>query len=247
MGMERVQEHAYVRGWIRPAAMLIALAAHAAGVLWLLQPAPDEQDKAPGSRPEIMMVTLQPEPSDTSAATPEKPPKPAKPVEPVKPIPIKPVAVGSAAGKPEADAQIPAIEGVKSNTGLLAQIRTPVAGAGGKDSIDAFRAWCTTPAPSSPAGPGATPAPVGKPADPDAKIIVVNCECVIALVRPYKLTGEQMALYLSLVDPQQSTKRFRGMVATYRSTHGRGNTAKLMARFDEISAKVDTCVVSKST
>lgn len=253
MGMESGQELAYVRGWVRPAALLLAFAAHAAGIFWLMQPAPNERDQMPGPKPEVMMVALQPEPreaSPTPAANPAKPPKPskpAKPVAPVKPIPIKPVAVGSAAGKPEADPQVPAIDGIKSNAGLLAEIRTPTAGAGGKDSTDAFRSWCGAPEPS-PAGPEGAPAPAKKPpADPDAEIVVVNCECVIAMVRPYKLTGEQMALYLALLDPQQSGKRFQGLVATYRSKHGQAKTASLLGKLGELSAKLDTCAVETST
>lgn len=163
---------------------------------------------------------------------------PASP--PVKSIPIKPVEVGSAAGQKQAQPDTPFVDGLRPNAGLLAQIREPVAGAGGRDGTDALRNWCTTPA-TTPVGSTAQPAPAKPPRDPDADIVVVDCECLIAMVRPYQLTGEQMAMYLACVDPRSTTKRFLGLAATYRAKHGLAKTRRLMDTFDEMANKLDTC------
>ncbi|WZB74103.1 hypothetical protein WJ972_24185 [Achromobacter insuavis] len=103
-----------------------------------------------------------------------------------------------------------------------------------------MRNWCTTPA-AIPAGSTAQPAPAKPPRDPDADIVVVNCECLIAMVRPYQLTGEQMAMYLVFVDPQSTKERFLGLAATYRAKHGLAKTRRLMDTFGEMADKLDTC------
>ena len=112
--------------------------------------------------------------------------------------------------------------------------------AAGRDGTDALRNWCTTPA-TTPVGSTAQPAPAKPPRDPDADIVVVDCECLIAMVRPYQLTGEQMAMYLAFVDPRSTTERFLGLAATYRAKHGLAKTRRLMDTFDEMANKLDTC------
>lgn len=241
MGIESVRQHAYVGRWLRPAALLVSLAAHAAAVFWVLRSVPAGSVQAPSQPVDVMAVALLAEPPARVPAAPKpvQAPKAAKSAPPVKPVPFKPVEVGSAAGEQNLVPQTPARDGVLPNAGLLAEIRQPVAGAGGRDGADALRNWCGgPPVRTTESAPGPVKRP---PVDPDADIVVVDCECLIAMVRPYKLTGEEMALYITLVDPGQGRKRFHGMVATYRSKHGRAKANQLLDTFDEMTAKLDLC------
>lgn len=243
MAIESVQQHAYARGWLRPVALGISVSAHAAAVFWLVQPPAAKSVPASPPPAQVMYVTLPSEPASPPHHAPPRPaisPNPSRPPPPVKSIPIKPVEVGSAAGQKQAQPDTPFVDGLRPNAGLLAQIREPVAGAGGRDGTDALRNWCTTPA-TTPVGSTAQPAPAKPPRDPDADIVVVDCECLIAMVRPYQLTGEQMAMYLAFVDPRSTTERFLGLAATYRAKHGLAKTRRLMDTFDEMANKLDTC------
>lgn len=244
--MKSVRQHAYVRPWLRPAALLVSLAAHAAAVSWVLRSAATESMQAPPPAA-VMVVDLQVEPPAPEPVAPKraKAPRPAEPAPPVAPISFKPVEVGSAAGEKAPTPQTPMREGWLPNAGLQAQIRQPVAGTGGKDGADALRNWCGGP----PTGSAeSAPGPVKRPpVDADADIVVVNCECLVTMVRPYKLNGEQMALYITLVDPGQGRNRFHGMVATYRSKHGRAKTDQLLDTFDEMNGKLDLCTGSAGT
>lgn len=236
MGSVAVRENGYVGRWLRPAALVFSSAAHTMMLIWDLQPASTEAVQPPLSA-DLVMMTFEAElPPPAPVA-----PNPVKASPAAKPIPLKPVDVGSAAGDRDRAPQPPAQDGWSPDTGLRVEIKPPVLGSGAKDVADALWNWCTAPARQTMESAPAAVKPTSTVLEADS--VVVNCGCLISSVRPYQLTGEQMALFLALIDPGPARKRFQGLVVSYRSKYGQGKTKRLLDTLAELSAKLDLCAV----